>query len=456
MQKVPADSIYFSRYPIRMKGFIGYVNREYLSIVLQIWILGGLVLIPFLRYSNSPLYPESDRAVSISIWVTGLLLLSILTFLPNAIRFRPLKSPAVLKKSSNPLVRHVAYPLIWMLIWISIVTLTNGVSKEALVGSALRGDGLWLFLSYIVGTVCIAIFSHAFGINLLSKRLSQGWFVASLVIVGIWLASQLGVGTIRSQLATNMGNNLYVAGVILFGALWSGLVLKNVRGLLAVAVLSTVLFVLFKMDIVLTLLIGICIFPLSWVIVHHKKYTVFCRSKLMSRIGVSVAVLVIVVFSGWWISNHAEDLEANLTSHEGRVTIYSTFFTAYQQKPILGWGWSGMEEAFLSQFSSSEKSHIVVADKTHSVWLDWLIMTGFPGLILYTLLVAGVLVELWRRGKWTTRSDEFSIIWFKLALLATIVYLLLATVNVVSVYVELGWWLIVGTVLVKDRETKQR
>lgn len=441
-------------YSNRMKDFLCHVNRETIARFGQIWVCLGLVLIPFIRYSSSARFPEADRAASIVIWTLGMVLICMLDFYYQRKSFGFAGDKSDITSPSTILKKSVAFPLIALIVWVLLSSSLNGMSEEMMIGSPLRGDGLLLWLSFILSACCSAYLIRSHQREKLQHTFAFGWVGVALLSIIIFCLSPLLTPAVEFMTARWLGTDLYIVSILLFGAIWFGYFTSRYYRAVSQLMIGFVLIILWRTDIILPFLLALFMLPLSLFASGEYKIS-FIQHKYLVICSVMCGSLFILLTAGWWMHLHSDDLFENFSSHEGRYTIYSRFWNASTHRPALGWGWSEMENAYLSEVPEGDRKAVAIADKSHSLWFDWLIATGWPGLLLFILLVGGVSTELWQRGSWLCHTNERTIIWYRLAFLGMVTYLVLASVNVVSVYVEWGWWLLVGLVLFRSRITNQ-
>jgi O-antigen ligase/tetratricopeptide (TPR) repeat protein len=80
-----------------------------------------------------------------------------------------------------------------------------------------------------------------------------------------------------------------------------------------------------------------------------------------------------------------------------RFAIWNIAWQGVKIHPIMGWGQDNFIQVFSTYYAPNIFDQEQWFDRTHNVFFDWLIAAGFPGLILYLGIFAGLLVELWRR-----------------------------------------------------------
>jgi O-antigen ligase/Flp pilus assembly protein TadD len=81
---------------------------------------------------------------------------------------------------------------------------------------------------------------------------------------------------------------------------------------------------------------------------------------------------------------------------ESRFLIWQTAWEGAQERPVFGWGHEGYMYVFSEHYNPEMWKQEPWFDRAHNVFLDWLIVGGFPGLLLYLLLFAIALWYVWK------------------------------------------------------------
>lgn len=82
---------------------------------------------------------------------------------------------------------------------------------------------------------------------------------------------------------------------------------------------------------------------------------------------------------------------------KSRFMIWNMAWQGFQEKPLLGWGQEGFNYVFNKNYDPGMYGQEEWFDRTHNVFLDWLIAGGALGLLAYLSLFAIALYYLWRR-----------------------------------------------------------
>lgn len=85
-------------------------------------------------------------------------------------------------------------------------------------------------------------------------------------------------------------------------------------------------------------------------------------------------------------------LETLASDTESRVRIYTVLIEAWQQKWLTGHGLGSMEHIIDEATTLSNAPVLVLQDKAHNIWLQWLVQTGVIGTAMATVVVAWMLL----------------------------------------------------------------
>lgn len=80
-----------------------------------------------------------------------------------------------------------------------------------------------------------------------------------------------------------------------------------------------------------------------------------------------------------------------------RSLLWNMSWQGVKENPVLGWGQDNFPYVFAKHYDSGMYAQEQWFDRTHNVFFDWLIASGFLGLIAYLSLFISALCVLWRR-----------------------------------------------------------
>lgn len=90
-----------------------------------------------------------------------------------------------------------------------------------------------------------------------------------------------------------------------------------------------------------------------------------------------------------------------------RLMVWGMAWQGFKENPFFGWGQEGFNYVFNKYYNPDMWTQEQWFDRTHNIFLDWLISAGFLGLLAYLSLFASLLWYIWR-GKPTGEHGAFS------------------------------------------------
>lgn len=94
---------------------------------------------------------------------------------------------------------------------------------------------------------------------------------------------------------------------------------------------------------------------------------------------------------------------------QGRYFVWPMAIKGFQENPILGWGQENFNYVFNKNYDPRMYGQEQWFDRTHDIFLDWLIAGGLVGLISYLGLYVALLYYIWRKES-TLKVTEKSIL----------------------------------------------
>lgn len=162
--------------------------------------------------------------------------------------------------------------------------------------------------------------------------------------------------------------------------------------------------------------VGLGVSVLVWsvlVSIFEKKNAVLKKS----AIGILVAALITIVSLG--VTKNTEFVKNNpllyrfaslvttdvssIIENQGRsrTLLWGIAKEGVAEKPLLGWGQENFSYVFGKYYDPKIYDQEQWFDRTHNVFLDWLIAGGFLGLISYLLLFVAALYIVWKSKEWS-------------------------------------------------------
>ncbi|MDD5165099.1 MAG: O-antigen ligase family protein [Candidatus Pacebacteria bacterium] len=320
-----------------------------------------------------------------------------------------------------------------------INALTLGVTAFALI--TLVADllgvnplrSLWSNFERMEGWIVIAhlwmffiVMAHAFGLPETGKKLWRNWMNVSLVtalIVACYGFAQLfgwtdiHQGSVRID--ASLGNAAYMAIYMLIStgfAVYLFLESKvrrattNIFDLTVLEWLYAIAAIVFSFLLFETATRGTAFGLIGGVMLALFLYAIFAGSaKKTSRIVAGSIIVGIIILGGIiWLARDSHFVQNNaalnrLTSitlteiqTQGRAYIWPMAVKGSLERPVLGWGQENFNYIFNANYNPAMYNQEQWFDRAHSVYLDWLVASGFVGLLAYLALYVFFLMAVWK------------------------------------------------------------
>lgn len=331
--------------------------------------------------------------------------------------------------------------------WNLAVSLLGGSWQRALFGNLHRADGLLSLGAIVAGSLLITARWKSRGARHLATLATQYSLLVSVLLLLLILTSTVisagfqGALPLYQYVRNSIGNINLMAGALVTAMPWLLVRLWRFRPWVALAVWCGITLQLSIVGSLAGSVVSGLVGGAVLAILSTRKSSIYI---------VSVGAVIFAILSYQQIT---AQLALQYTSTEGRVQIYRTLSTASLERPLFGWGWAGVSQAYRAQFGAQQEIAVLDLDKAHSSWLEQLIAAGFPGLVLLWIVQGGVIMGA-VRSYLISQSGTQGGLW--LALCASIIsYLIFSQTNVTSVHQEIFFWLMAGIVvwnrhLVKD------
>ncbi len=89
-----------------------------------------------------------------------------------------------------------------------------------------------------------------------------------------------------------------------------------------------------------------------------------------------------------------------------RYRVWGMAFEGFKERPILGWGQEGFNYVFNKYYDPKMYAREQWFDRTHDVFLDWLIAGGIFGLLSYLFIYFALLRRVWKAPRGTPEDRE--------------------------------------------------
>lgn len=91
---------------------------------------------------------------------------------------------------------------------------------------------------------------------------------------------------------------------------------------------------------------------------------------------------------------------------QGRYFVWPMAVKGFTEKPILGWGQEGFNYVFNKNYDPRMFGQEEWFDRTHNVFLDWLIAGGILGLLAYLSMYFALLYSIYKAGTQLNQTDR--------------------------------------------------
>ncbi|MEK7650685.1 MAG: O-antigen ligase family protein [Patescibacteria group bacterium] len=265
-------------------------------------------------------------------------------------------------------------------------------------------------ISYLHLSAYFVILSAMFRTEKLWNWFLNSSLVVSLIICGHALAQLAGIAAIsQGRIDASFGNSTYLAGYALFhfflalylcSRVWKNVWLRYVYILLALLEV----FVIYKTTTRGTLLGVLAGLGVTALVLLVKNW----RNSQVRRWGLSSLAVLIVLVGGFWFVRDSQfvknsptlarfaSISATEATTEARLTIWQMSLRGYTEHPVLGWGPESYNLVFNKYYESKLWRQEPWFDRSHNIFLDWLIEAGALGLLVYLTLFIFALVAIWR------------------------------------------------------------
>lgn len=236
-----------------------------------------------------------------------------------------------------------------------------------------------------------------FGVSVFAAILMSTIFLLTKVDVNL-----LGGMGASSRGGATIGNSSFLGTYLLFNiflALY--LVLKSRGGLriysgISLAIISLALFLSDARAAILSVLGGLVLLFLLWLILQKKGNLKFAGIFLLLVFLIGGAVLIFLAFQPDNIIH--QKVSQTIPS---RLVVWQIAWNGWQEKPWLGWGPENFGFVFTKYFNPClflpEYGQEVWYDRAHNVVFDALVTTGIIGFLAYLGIFASAFYVLWRK-----------------------------------------------------------
>lgn len=277
-----------------------------------------------------------------------------------------------------------------------LITLIHLFAYFVVLGSVVNSGKLWraLFNTNLFGSFLMCIYSFVqLGGGLV---INQG---------GVRVDGTLGNAT---YLAIYMVFNIFLA-ILLMARRDTSTLMRSIYGALLICQLI-VLYHTATRGAILGLIGGLGLTALIIALFHKEKD----KNNLgLRKIAIGGVVSLVVIVGGFILAKNTSfvqdsevlsrfaSISLNETKTQARAYVWPMAIAGFKERPILGWGQENFNYVFNKYYNPAMFAHEPWFDRTHNVFLDWLIAGGILGLLSYLSLYVFALFAIWRHGDLT-------------------------------------------------------
>jgi len=383
--------------------------------------LVGLVIFPLVFWPWSKIAFEVPRVVFINLWIVLLVVRSCLSFLSTT-------------KQRKRNVDNILVYLVFIFIAVSLLSSLLGSNiTKSILGNYYRADGL-LTLIHLIALFIVLVFSYEKSwFKSTAKAIAVGSFLVSLwsvyYAVQLYFFSNLFIPNWEGAIGVSFGNPILLSGYLTVS-------LPFVFYLLTKEKERKGLWIIFAVIQITAILLTFAWAGIALIFVTLSGYLLIkvkmksSKKLILPLVSIFVFILIasIPLYQKYIVNPKGPHLFMN------RRRILTKGFLAFQQKPLLGWGWANFDHAFDETIWPIKYEHDIYVDKAHSTLLEVLTTTGIVGVIFYIAIVVKAGSNLYKE-----KSIESQFL-----LLTLLVFIIHSQTNVISIAEEVVFWIILG------------
>ncbi|MBP6858724.1 MAG: tetratricopeptide repeat protein [Candidatus Pacebacteria bacterium] len=269
---------------------------------------------------------------------------------------------------------------------------------------------------------------YSFGPDETGRRLWHRWFNLSLLVAlytGIYGVFQLmGWAAIHqgsTRLDASLGNAAYFAVYMLMHTgiatyMFFAARAKQVECAHVLKYIYPVLAVIFGFLVFQTQTRGTILGLIGGIVLALALYVVFARgAKARTSRIISASILGAIFILGiiFWMNrtapfiqqspvlNRIASISWNENKTQARGYVWPMAIGGALERPIFGWGQENFNYIFNANYNPKMHSQEQWFDRAHSVFLDWLVASGFVGLFSYLALYVLLIIAIWKKSSFT-------------------------------------------------------
>lgn len=364
--------------------------------LLPILVVGLLatLLIPFI-VSNSMLFPFiTGKAFTFRILVEVLFVLWIALILGD--------------RKYVPKPSFISWAVLGFLIVVGLADVFGVMTYKSFWSNFERMEGLLTIIH-------LAIYFFIASSVMTTEKVWRWFFntsiVASVVMAFygfLQLAGKIVINQGGVRVDGTFGNATYLAVYMLFNlffALWLLVRSQNIGPRIFYAAAMACQFIIIYKTATRGAIIGLLggLFVTTLLIVIFERNSTWIR-----KTAIAALVALVLVIGGFFLMKDTEFVRGSRTlarfasisvsqiKTQGRYYIWPMAWSGVKERPVLGWGQENFNYVFNKYYDPKLYNQEPWFDRTHNIFLDWLISAGILGLASYLSLYAALFLYLWK------------------------------------------------------------
>lgn len=305
------------------------------------------------------------------------------------------------------------------------------VSLAAFVGlmgiSAIMGENayksFWSNFERMEGWITlIHLLAYTVVLGTVFERKNWVVFLNSYIAVSLALSiygfmqysGVLKINQGSTRLDATLGNATYLAIFMLFNFffalyLWVKACNKNKENWINYSIIYAPIIIIQFTIIYLTATRGTMLGLLGGLILASVIILLFEKEdKILKNISTSIlSIVLIILFTFPFIKNtnfvqnspvlsRFASISINESKTQARGFVWPMALKGFQEKPIFGWGQENFNYVFNKYYDPRMYNHEQWFDRTHNVFLDWLVEGGVFGFLSYLAILLFLIISIWK------------------------------------------------------------
>ena len=329
------------------------------------------------------------------------------------------RAPDITDKKAVMSIRVWHYSMLAFLLWTGLTNIFGIDLYRSFWSNYERMSGYLAYIYWAAYFLCLIAV-----LNEQRARLLMFNLLFVILMVGL-----IGLLEPEERIISTLGNPIYLGNLAVFGIFISGFLIAGekyvtrsraiILGIIFLLVVGILLLVLFKTASrgpMLALFAGIMLMLL------RLAFTLLAKKPMGVVIAVAMGAIIIASLimipgqqPGAWLKNsdsYALQRLGGISLHNqttiDRLENWSIALDASEQHPLLGWGQENYAIAYHEHYRAGVMDDAKIwFDRAHNAYLDVLIASGWPGLLLYLLLLCLPLLLVVRHSPWRLFEQAF-------------------------------------------------